>query len=456
MELWCSRGINASLIQASIVLLLILGLHDMAHAQYAQYVRSCGKVSPLTPQGTTQTMNPLEQRPYTGNRLFEFIPSLCVSERYDSNVFYAPKTPGLDRADFVTDVNPQVRVNHNGDYLTGYLDVGGFYESYVRNSDLNFFGTADSLFLNLDNSIKRYLPNGSLIISDSLRYTPTPPGFSNVLAGTSPGAPVNIQNIYAQGILSYRTNNVTNGLNVLASYKATPLTTVSVSYMNMILRFGSSPITSGALLFDTTTHTGSVGAGTQLTALDTLNVNYSHTQSDFTPHVTSGTFPSSEFKTDTATLGWSRNWTPYLTTTLGGGGIVIDPGLTTYALNASMIVNTPNNIATISYARSAFPSFVGVGAPVISDIFSLSAIQKLGLNWELDETASYMHGSGGSGSTAITYDSYLAAIDLYYWITKMWSTALSFDYMNFQQEFGTSQATFDRYAVTLSVKATWN
>ncbi len=145
----------------------------MAHAQY---VRSCGKVSPLSSQGAAP-LTDADGRPYTGTAYLQFIPSLCVSERYDSNVFYAPNTPGLQRDDFVTDVNPQVRVNHNGDYVTGYLDVGGFDETYVRNSDLNFFGTADSFYLNLDNSIKRLLPNASLIVSDYVRYTPTPPGF---------------------------------------------------------------------------------------------------------------------------------------------------------------------------------------------------------------------------------------------------------------------------------------
>jgi len=40
---------------------------------------------------------------------FHVIPSIMVGERYDSNVFYAPKTPGLNREDFVTTTVPQVR-----------------------------------------------------------------------------------------------------------------------------------------------------------------------------------------------------------------------------------------------------------------------------------------------------------------------------------------------------------
>src|SRR5689334_21424202 len=365
MPLWCPRGLMWRwAFSGSAIVVLLLGIDTMAHAQY---VRSCGKVSPLTSLGSKPATD-ATGRPYTGAEFLEFIPSLCVSERYDTNVFYAPKKPGLKRDDFVTDVNPMVRVNHNGEYATGYLDVGGFGETYSRNSNLNFFGTTDTLYLNLDNSIKRLLPNTSLIVTDYVRYAPTPPGSSNPVAGTSPGSPVNIQNVYAQGLLSYRTNMLTNSATVLTSYNITPLTSLNASYSNMILRFGSSPITSGILLFDTTTQTGTLGAKTQLSALDVLSVNYSHTESEFVPHTATISVPPGLFKIDTATLGWSRTLTPYLTAQAGGGVIVIDPGITTYALNASMTMNTPNHIATISYARSAYPSFVGVGVPVTTDI----------------------------------------------------------------------------------------
>jgi hypothetical protein len=403
------------------------------------------------------TMNPSQAVPYTGKESLQFIPSLCVSERYDSNVFYAPKTPGVNPADFVTDVNPQVRVNHNSEYVAGYMDLGGFYESYVRNSELNFFGTADTLYLNLDNSVKRLLPNASLSITDYVRYTPTPPGFANIVAGTTPGAPVNIQNVYAQGFLAYRTNNVMNNSNIVGSYTITPLTSLNASYSYNILRFGSSPAPSATtplLLFDTTSQTGTVGAKTQLTPLDSFNVTYSHTQTEFTP--SSSPSQSSLFKINTAVLGWTRNLTPYMTTQIGGGLLIIDPGLTTYALNAALTLNTPNNVATLSYARSAFPSYAGVGVPVTSDAFSLTAIQKFTAHWELNELASYTHASGGSGSTAISYNTYVAAVDLYYWVTRIWSIALSLDYMNFHTEFAGATNNFDRYAATISVKATWN
>lgn len=385
---------------------------------------------------------------------------MCVSERYDTNVFYRVPQPGIDPKDFVTTVNPMLRVNHNGDYASGALNVGGFSETYVKNSNLNYFGTNNSLFLKLDNTIKRVLPNASLSVSDTFSYTPLPPGFANSAAGTSPGDPSNIQNVYAQGFLGARTNNLINNGTVSTSYATTASTSLDASYNYAIIRFGSSPATQGLTLFNTTSQTGTVGGTARLSALDLMNVKYSHTQIDRTPSSPSTTFTSSSFIIDSATIGWSRTLTSNLSAELGGGGILINPGITTYALNAALIMNSLNNSATISYARSAFPNLLGTGGTgggiLIGDVFSLSAIQKLDRQWQLSEVASYAHTSGGSGLNTLTYDSFVAVGDIQYWVTSIWSTALSYNYSKFTNEFGSVKSDFDRQVIMFSVRATWS
>ena len=119
-------------------------------------------------------------------------------------------------------------------------------------------------------------------------------------------------------------------------------------------------------------------------------------------------------------------------------------------------MNFSNNSATISYSHSAFPSYVA-RAPIITigDIFSLSAVQKLDRQWQLVETANYGHRSGGSGLNSLTFNSYRAGVDLYYWVTSIWSTALSYDYTKFTLESGSVTSDIDRQAITLSVRANW-
>ena len=409
----------------------------MAHGQY---VRSCGVPSSLSP--------------VSGTGSYEVVPSMCVSERYDSNVFYRPPTPGLNREDFVTTVNPMIRVNHNGDFASGFLDIGGFSETYMKNQNLNYLGTRDTLSLNLDNSIKRLLPNASLSVIDTFSYTPLPPGFVNPAAGTSPSAPGNIQNVYAQGFLGARTNNLMNNAIVSTSYATTASTSLNASYNYAILRFKGSPSQGGTGLADTTTQTGIVGGAAELSGLDTLNVNYSHTQSEFSRGGT-----SSLFKIDSATIGWSRTLTPNLSAQLGGGGILISPGITSYLANAALVMNSLNNRATISYSHSAFPNFTTVGGSgggiLLGDIFSLSAVQQINRQWQLAEMANYSHTSRGGGQNPLTYNSFGAGVDIDYWMTSIWSTSLSYGYTKFTTESGSVKTDFDRHVVTFSVRTTW-
>jgi hypothetical protein len=198
-----------------------------------------------------------------------------------------------------------------------------------------------------------------------------------------------------------------------------------------------------------------VGGTAQLSGLDTLNVRYAHTQIERTLSSPSSSFPSSSFIIDSATIGWSRTLTPNLSAELGGGGILISPGITTYAANAALIMSSLNNSATISYARSAIPNFYGGGGVLIGDLFSLSAIQKIDRQWQLAESASYAHSSSGSGLNALTYDSIVAGGDIQYWVTSIWSTALSYSYTKFTRESGSVKTDFDRHVITLSVSATW-
>ncbi|TKB74854.1 MAG: hypothetical protein E8D46_04680 [Nitrospira sp.] len=358
----------------------------------------------------------------------------------------------------MTNVSPNLRVNHFGEYASGGLGIGGFSETYVRNPNLDFLGARGSLFLNLDNSIKRLFPHASLRITDTFSYTQLPPRLVNPTAGTSPSDP-NIQvdpnipkndDVFAQGIQFLRRNNLMNIGTISTSYATTNLTSIDASYSYSILRFTESPSTQGSNLFNTTMQTGTVGGTARLSDLDTVNIRYSQSQTESTRGAT-----SSFFKVDTATLGWSRLLTQNLSAQLGGGGIVISTGLTTYAANASLAMNFLNNSATMSYARTAIPSFVDAGEALIADRFSLAAIQRIGRQWQLAESASYVHTTRGGGLKAQTYDSFQAGGDIVYWVTGVWSTALSYNYTKFTSESGSVNTEFDRHVITLSIGASW-
>src|SRR5213594_4431348 len=73
----------------------------------------------------------------TGRPVLGIVPSLSVSERYDSNVFFVP---GQNREDFVTTISPQVTVEEKARLLSGSLRAGATAETYVNNPGLNYVG----------------------------------------------------------------------------------------------------------------------------------------------------------------------------------------------------------------------------------------------------------------------------------------------------------------------------
>ena len=432
----CQAGLFSLLL-----VVLILGIAGTAQAQFG---------------GSCRASAPPSRVPGTG--FFEVVPSICVAERYDSNVYFRPATPGLQREDFVTTVNPRLRINHNGEYASAVLNLSGFNETYANNSNLNFFGTRDSLAINLDNSIKRWFPRAGLRVMDMFSYSLLPPGLGTFAAGTSPGDPSipqdpnlpNSEDVFAQGLLFERRKNLINTGTVLASYDTTATTSLNASYTYSILRFQGSPTAQGLSLFNTTSQTGTFGGTARLSDLDTMNVRYAHTETDFM-RGTSSTF----FKSDSATIGWSRLLSPNLSAQVGGGGVLISTGRTTYLANAALMMNFTNSNATLSYVRSVVPSFIGVGEPLISDRVSLSSTQMVARQWQLAQSVSYVHTSRAGSNNAQTFDALIAGGDIRYWMTSIWATSLSYNYTKFTRESGSVNTDFDRHVIMLSVIASW-
>ena len=62
------------------------------------------------------------------------IPSVTLSERYDSNVFFSPAG---NSEDYVSTVSPQLRVVHKRQLVEGTVGGGVTAEAYVKNPRLN-------------------------------------------------------------------------------------------------------------------------------------------------------------------------------------------------------------------------------------------------------------------------------------------------------------------------------
>src|SRR5262249_7659654 len=110
------------------------------------------------------------------------IPALSVSEAYDSNVFYTPKsqlTPGEKPEDFITFITPQISVAHGDQFIRGSLTAGAVIGEYVNNPQLDYtgFNTAGALDLTglAHREVSRRIT--TLTLRGTFQYTPTRSGF---------------------------------------------------------------------------------------------------------------------------------------------------------------------------------------------------------------------------------------------------------------------------------------
>ena len=152
------------------------------------------------------------------------IPMLRISERYDSNVFFIPKTPGLRTEDYVTTVSPQLFVQDSRSFAFTILNVGAVGEYYAINQGLNYIGFNAALASNLTPLVQRYFPGATLRISDTYTYTPNPPGFLNGnqnYSGTISNEIIDelpVSDQFVRSLQAFRVNTKANTLNASGRY----------------------------------------------------------------------------------------------------------------------------------------------------------------------------------------------------------------------------------------------
>ena len=261
------------------------------------------------------------------------IPSLSVSERYDSNVFWTPKSllaPNVTPEDFVTTVTPQINVAHTGSQVSGSIFAGGLITRYQNNPNLDYTGINTGGLLDLKgwaNSFSQRITD--LSVRGTYQFTPSASAFGARTANNG-GLGVGAGSTSSGGLLD--TGLVTNrvamnryNLGVGGGYLLTPTTTLSVNFNYSKISFGQQfGDVSNNPLFSTTGYQGSTSIATGITARDIVGAtaSMSHYSQEGS---SSGNSGSGSFTTISERLNWNRLWTQNLTTFLGAGGIVTLP-----------------------------------------------------------------------------------------------------------------------------------
>jgi len=242
-------------------------------------------------------------------------------ERYDSNVFYTPKSllsPDKKPEDFITTVIPQINIAHANSLMRGRLSGGALVSKFLNNPSLDYtaYNAAGQLDLkNAANKVSQRI--AFLTVRGTYQYAESPSAFApTTQGGLGTGFGSTTGNVLNAGIVTDRTPTHRYSLGLGGGYALTRATTLSAAYNYNKIFFGDQPA-GVTTRFNTTGHQGSTTISTRISARDTVGATA--TMSHYIQEQSDGSSGQGSFTTFTETLNWRRWWTQELSTFLAGG-----------------------------------------------------------------------------------------------------------------------------------------
>jgi len=379
------------------------------------------------------------------------IPSLAVSERYDSNVYLAPAEflpAGTQVTDFVTTVQGSVKILHNSKNAEASLTGGVDGNLYAHNTGLNYISTRADLFANLSGLAQRLIKGAQLSMYDYFRYTPTSPGF---LTGGQAGT----QDPFLRGIQSFRANTFSNTLQVNGVFPLFRAIAAQAGYTFGLFRVGSvfAQTSTGASFFDTNLHTWSAGPRWQLSHIDSVTLLF---QQSLISQTTGVGGSSIDTNTQSLTANFRRA-TPNWLFNASGGVALIEPASKAFPTGRITISNKPEERTTIQLdlTRIASPSFYLQGGAMISNVATLQISHRLTRLLTLRGSANYGYNEIVPTESNITFTNLTLSAGLNYKLTRTMSIDLFYDHNDFTTDSPNLSYTLLRNVVGFALKAEW-
>ena len=281
------------------------------------------------------------------------IPTLSVSETYDSNVFYTPKTllgPGSKPEDLLTTVIPQVNVAHTGSLLKETFSLGANVARYINNPSLDYTGVNTVGLIDLKgwaNTLSQRI--SALTVNGTYQFTPSLSGFgasTGGVLGTGYGA-TSLTSPIDTGLITNRVSmhNITFG--ATGGFSLTRNSTLTASYNYSKLTFGNQSGGINNQLFDTDGHVVNTTLATKISPTDTVGT--SAMMSHFVQGGASGG-GSGSFTTIQGMMNWSKVWSRKLSSSLSGGAIITLPIESTVAGQSTKAQVAPTGTVTMTYS----------------------------------------------------------------------------------------------------------
>ncbi len=380
------------------------------------------------------------------------IPSLQVSERYDSNVFFVPKNQlrGLTPGDFVTTVVPQVRgLYADREKLVKVNAVAGTVGSYyVNNTGLNYVGFNAGVGLDMSDLLSQWRPGARWIVSDTYFYSPQPPAF---LLGDQSGVQANP---LVTGFQATRTKTSSNSVNTMLNLPLSRTINLTGSYTKSFIRYGATQVPEAANLLNQDAQTYTAGLLLQASGQDDVKLDF--TGSEFDLGV------GGAFSARGGTMGWIHRFSPTVSFNAAAGGQVLSgevngvPFSSVVAPVGTLAILWSDSATTmaLTYRSGITPSFQFRGAALLNHTVSFNMTQNTPIR-DLVGLLSLNYGVaneyGSNSGDALSWTSVGGTAGFLYRVTQKTFLTLSYGYQNFDNVAGGTHFAFDKHVAQLSI-----
>lgn len=395
-------------------------------------------------------LGPPSVRGSSGGGAVRVVPSVSISERYDSNVLFSPQK----LSDYVTQFRPSARLDYQDDFVAGGLTGGITSEVYARNPELNFVGFNGALDANLGSLASRMVRGLGLQVTDTVMYTPQPPAFV---------MPEALPTSFIRGIQAARNNSLTNTGSIIGAYAVSPVAQLNATYSHQMLKFfddSTSGVTNS--LFNTTLQSFTVGPDYSVTRTQSIGASYQYQHMAFEP--SRGTGMSLVQVIHGAFVTLKSSPSRELTAELAPGIAVVTGNSEKPQWTARALVRWSNGVtdAQLTYTRGLFPSFFVGAATLVSDNVSLVISQSLSSQWRVAAQTDYaLNRSVGqanlpSGQANLFFESFGETISVSCTIWPETVASASVTYNHFSYIAGITEIQFPRQTAMFSLTKRWN
>jgi hypothetical protein len=348
------------------------------HTVMAQYSNDSSGAQQVPAQGGgSQAV-----RGSSGGSSIRVVPTLSVSERYDSNIFAGA---GRQASDFVTDIRPGARVNYSSDLVEGTFSGSAMSGIYARNPELNYVGANVAFNAILDKMTERVIRGFKLNLTEAATYYPEQPGF------VTPDSP---ESDFTRGIQARRNNSLTNNTTAQGSYEMTPLTQLNVNYSFQTRRFIGNPSSNDPSTpipqFNNTVHSISAGPMYQISPAHSVGTSYVYRQMTF--GTTTGASASSTSVIHGGMVTWRSALSRELTAELSPGVSILTSSPDRpiiWTMRAGFRWQDRRVAGSIFYTRGTFPSYLAQATVLVSNLVTATFTYTVSDQWSVGLGANY-------------------------------------------------------------------